>query len=249
MGAKALITTELAALVKEGAALITATPNDIGKAFVPFTTRYQAWYTKALRLLDVFARDRLAEFRGYYEVDPKRERLSAGNYAIHDFVSGITPTRDALTKKPNWSVRNILQFRIGAQHTILQSLKSRIDGVLASLEATLAAEVEDASLATAERLLKVSVRAAGALAGVILEDHLQRVAVGRSVNIGRKNPTVADLNEALKQSDVYDVATWRKVQYLADIRNVCVHKKDVEPTSEQAQELLTGTNWVVKNVG
>jgi len=39
-----------------------------------------------------------------------------------------------------------------------------------------------------------------------------------------------------------------KISYLGDIRNICAHKKDVEPTKEQVEELINGVNWVTKNV-
>jgi hypothetical protein len=41
---------------------------------------------------------------------------------------------------------------------------------------------------------------------------------------------------------------WRKVQYLGDIRNLCSHQKDTEPTEEQVKELIDGVNAVIKNI-
>ena len=90
--------------------------------------------------------------------------------------------------------------------------------------------------------------AAGALAGVILEGHLQRVAANHKLTIPKRDPTIADLNDPLKQGGVYDTPTWRKIQFLGDIRNLCSHQKSSEPTKEQVLELIAGVNSVVDTV-
>ena len=77
---------------------------------------------------------------------------------------------------------------------------------------------------------------------------MQRVANNRGIRISKRNPTVSDLNDPLKQADVYDTASWRKIQYLADLRNLCAHKKDREPTAHEASELISGVNWVIKTI-
>jgi hypothetical protein len=99
----------------------------------------------------------------------------------------------------------------------------------------------------AENLIKISCRAAGALAGVLLEGHLQRLADAHRI-ITKKNPTIGDLNDPLKKNGVYDDIAWKKIQFLGGIRNRCSHKKDAEPTAEQVSELIQGVAWAVKNL-
>jgi len=99
-----------------------------------------------------------------------------------------------------------------------------------------------------KQLLKISARAAGSLAGVVIENHLQKVTKKHGITIRKKNPTISDLNDPLKNAGVLDTPKWRKVAYFADIRNMCSHKKDVEPTKEQVIELIDGANWLIKNV-
>jgi hypothetical protein len=86
------------------------------------------------------------------------------------------------------------------------------------------------------------------LAGVVLEGYLQKVANAHQVKIAKKSPTISDLNDPLKNTGIYDTATWRKISYLADLRNLCSHKKSADPSAEQAIELIEGVNWVIKNV-
>jgi hypothetical protein len=127
-------------------------------------------------------------------------------------------------------------------------VQDRIDSVLNDIEGELYAELQDNELAVARQLTKVNVRAAGALAGVVIEGHLQKVAATRGVKITKKNPTIADLNDPLKAAGVIDLPTWRKIGYLADLRNLCSHKKDTDPTKEQVAELIQGAEWLSKNV-
>lgn len=147
-----------------------------------------------------------------------------------------------------FDVHNLVQILLVNQFQILASLNARIDSVFADVVGHAFAELEDSELSAASILCKVSPRAAGALAGVVLERHLQRVAENHQIKLSKKNPPIADLNEPLKAKELYDTATWRKVQLLADIRNLCVHQKASEPTDAQVNELIMGVSSVVKSV-
>ena len=68
-------------------------------------------------------------------------------------------------------------IRMHTQINILQSMASRIDTVLADVEGYLFADLQDAELKAAQKILPVNLRASGTLAGVVLERHLQRVAI------------------------------------------------------------------------
>jgi hypothetical protein len=52
----------------------------------------------------------------------------------------------------------------------------------------------------------------------------------------------------LMQPAIIDTPTWRKISFLADLRNICSHKKGTEPTKEQVEELIQGAEWLMKNV-
>ncbi len=119
---------------------------------------------------------------------------------------------------------------------------------MSNIEGELYAELQDNEIAVARQLLKVSPRAAGALVGVLIEGHLQKMADSRGIKIAKKNPTIADLNDPLKAASVTDTASWRKISFLADLRNLCSHKKDVDPTKDQVEELISGAEWLTKNV-
>lgn len=214
------------------------------KGFV-FSFDYQDWYSKALPIMKALATDRHEEFKRYYEPDPKRKLLGYGTYVIQDYIKGVAP---GAYRVGDFDVKGEAGQCLLNQVALLRSVQERVDSVLSNLEEALFADLKDAELATASVLLKTSPRAAGALAGVVLEAHLQRVADANQVKIMKKNPTVNDLNEPLKQAGVYDMATWRKISFLADIRNACCHKKGDDPKAQQVRELLEGVNWALKNI-
>lgn len=237
------VKAELDTLDKEGREILKDLLATEGKG--SFRVDYQSWYTRALRAVHSLAPDRYEEFRKYYEPDPKRKDLGYGSYVIQDYMKNVAPSgvyyRDFDTKKQ--AAQGMMN-----QLAILGSLTTRIESVLTNIEAHLQADLQDAELATARSLIKISPRAAGALAGVILETYLQRVAEAHGVKVSKKNPTISDLNDPLKQAEVYDTSVWRKISYLADLRNLCSHKKSTDPSPEQALELVEGVDWVSRNV-
>ncbi|MFZ1007054.1 MAG: hypothetical protein WAN65_09465 [Candidatus Sulfotelmatobacter sp.] len=237
-----LVHQEIDALYREGANLAMAFQKKKDKQF---RYDYQSWYTKALRVVASLAPDRLAEFRGYYEIDPKRKLLSYGTYVIQDYIKNVAPSG---YQYQNFDSRGQALICFFNQITIFKSILARVDSTLGDIEGELYAELQDSEVIVARQLAKVSLRAAGALVGVLIEGHLQKVAVAHGVRIAKKNPTIADLNEPLKSASVVDTPTWRKISYLADLRNLCSHKKDVDPTKEQVEELIEGSEWLTKNV-
>jgi len=245
MSARDEIKAELDKLVQEQDSLLNLTTKN--EDILAFGTQYQNWYTRALRIVKALAPDRLAEFIAYYEIYPKRKSFSSGTYAIQDYIMGKGARVD-WQDKPLWDTHNAVAIRFLNQVQILTALNTRIDSVLADVTGVLFAELQDHELDSAQQLLKVSVRAAGALAGVVLERHLQQVAQNHGVTIRKKAPTISDLNDPLKQAGIYDTPTWRKIQLLGDLRNLCSHQKGSDPTKVQVDELITGVNGIVKTV-
>ena len=91
-------------------------------------------------------------------------------------------------------------------------------------------------------------RAAGAICGVVIEKHLGEVCVQREIKANKKNPAINDYNQLLKDNDVIDIPTWRFIQRLGDLRNLCDHNKNEEPTKENINDLIDGTDKIIKTV-
>ncbi|TGN00018.1 hypothetical protein [Leptospira dzoumogneensis] len=208
-----------------------------------FIFAYQTWYSSALKVVELLAPDRYDEFRSYYEIDPNRKTFGYGTYVIQDFIKNIVPAKIA-----NFDFILRTKNNFNNQHAILLSIKKRANSIIDNINLALLSELQDEELENARKILLVSPRAAGALAGVIIEYHLQKVTEKNNIEIKKKNPTISDLNDPLKNQGIYDTASWRKISYLADIRNLCSHKKEIEPTKEQVGELIDGANWLIKNI-
>lgn len=241
------IKNELQGLLDEHNNLIELVEDK--KNYIKFGTTYQIWYSRAYKVVEALGDERLEEFISYYKVDSKRKTISTSNYVIQDYINGrLTIQTSNYPFGAEVDGNNIVRRRVINQLQILKSLESRIDSVLQDVTGYLLADIQDSELEVADQLRQISLRAAGALAGVILEGHLQRVTQNHNISIRKKFPTIADLNDPLKNKGVYDNPTWRRIQYLADIRNLCSHKKDQEPTNDEVVELISGVNWVIKSV-
>jgi len=126
-------------------------------------------------------------------------------------------------------------------------VKARFESSLFDIRQLVQADLFDSELDAAKELAKHKfTRAAGALAGVVLERHLAQVCQNHGIKIVKKEPGIADLNNALKEANVIDLPQWRFVQHLADIRNLCDHNKKSEPTVEQVDDLVAGVTKVTK---
>lgn len=210
-----------------------------------FFINYQHWYSESISLIRVIFPDRLDEFKKLYEKQSKRKDISLDNYVIEDALNGISLTRYGTTIcQPS---NALLKFQ--RQLAILYSLKKVFISSLFSLKTLLQADLFDNDIEAAETLNKNGYyRAAGAMCGVVIEQHLKDVCNNHNLKIIKANPGINDLNELLKSNNVYQISIFRKIQYLADIRNKCDHKKQEEPAKEEIKELINGTSWLIKNI-
>jgi len=212
-----------------------------------FTAQYQAWYSEAIAVVKRVLPDRLADFVRHYEKPKTRKEITWDNYHLEDYLQGLTVTR-GWEKTPVVDGRAALP-RFKQQQAILASAKARFESSLFEIRQLVQADLFDSEIDAARELYKKNFgRAAGAIAGVVLEKHLAQVCDNHSIKITKKHPTISDLNDLLKKSDVIDVAQWRYNQHLGDLRNLCDHNKDVEPTTEQVVDLVEGTAKITKTL-
>ena len=212
-----------------------------------FNTEYQRWYSEAIALLRQVLPDRLPDFIRHYEKPKPRKDISYENYRIEDYLQGLNITRGYEKQKvvgPDAAIPHLRQ-----QTAIVSAAEARFDSSLFEIRQLVQADLFDSELEAAEGLLKYKfVRAAGALAGVVLEGHLAQVCEDRKLTITKKNPGISDLNEVLKSGSAIDVPEWRFIQHLADIRNLCDHSKKLDPTIEQVTDLIAGVKKIIKTV-
>jgi len=209
-----------------------------------FNSNYEIWYSEALQYVKKFIPDRTNDFISLYK-NEKRKEITYSTYTISDAIIGIHITRGGETRAdPQSALPKLIQ-----QNSILKSAIKLVDSVIYSMSFSIRADLFDSELDAASELLKSGfLRAVGAMCGVILEKHLAQVCIHHEISLKKKSPTINDYNEVLKDSSIIDLPTWRYLQMLGDLRNICCHDKNIEPTKEQANDLLNGTIKITKTV-
>jgi hypothetical protein len=223
--------------------------DELRKKIPSFSGSYQAWYSEAKVLVKQVLPDRFSDFVAHYERPPSRKTLTNETYRILDYLQGlsVTQTQGLETKTIVGPDAAVPQFR--QQFAILKSVERRFESSLFDIRQLVQADLFDSDADAAEELAKNNFgRAAGAVAGVVLERHLAQVCQNHTIKITKKTPVTSDFNNALKDADVIDVPQWRFNQHLADIRNLCVHSKTPEPSREHVEELIRGVRKVMKTI-
>ena len=239
------IRQELGSLIDVGHDLLRSLEE---KRHMDFKMGYQDWYTRSLSVVRNLIPERLADFERLYHSE-KRKALTDSTYLIEDYLLGLSVSYKPFVEPPP-DLASITWIKFVTQFLILKSASSRLDYILADIRGVLQADLFDSEIDAARELHKKGyIRAAGTVAGVVLERHLARVCENHKVTIRKKKPTLSDLNNSLKEADVIDVAEWRFVQHLADIRNLCGHAKNREPTADEVGELIDGVDKAVKTIG
>jgi hypothetical protein len=186
-----------------------------------FKLDYQDWYSSCCALLERnYNKERTSEFKSKYENNIKTI-LSANyitQYAEYEFIDSFKH-----------------------QASILNALPPYLEQKLSIMELTVASTLMDDELLEAEYLLKKGfIRAAGALAGVVLERHLKMLCDKNEPKLKYpKNATISKLSDILKDNNLLDIPEWRKIEFLGDIRNKCDHDKKVEPKKEEVAKLIS----------
>jgi hypothetical protein len=207
---------------------------------------YQSWYSEAKSLIRQLLPERFDDFVRHYERPKSRKELTYETYVIEDGLRGLT-ARNGFSEKivgPDATIQHFEQ-----QLNILRSLEQRFQSSLFDIKQLVQAELFDSELeAAAELHRKGFRRAAGAVAGVVLERHLAQVCENHGIKATKRDPGISDLNDLLKAQGVIETPQWRSIQFLADLRNLCDHDKKKEPTSDEVSDLLAGVGKVTKTL-
>ncbi len=217
------------------------------KKLPSFTNDYQTWYSEGLILLKQLLPDRVSDFTKLYE-KPKtnRKEISFENYVIEDALQGLHVIRGEINKiaSPDDAIPKFSQ-----QLNIIKSINRRFESSLFDIKQLVQADIFDSELDISKELNKKGfVRGAGAVAGVVLESHLLQVSNNHNLKIKKKHPGINDIAQLLKDSGIIDTPEWRKIQHLADLRNLCDHKKKIEPKKDDIDELISGVGKIIKTL-
>ncbi len=209
-----------------------------------FREEYEIWYSEALYLVKVVLPDRLDDFKNYYE--------NKKNDALKKAITYTPPRSEGMMVEFDYKPAKQIDFAKSLfvnQLNIIKSCQKRFESSLFDIKQLMQADLFDSELETAKELNKKGFnRGAGAIAGVVLEKHLSEVCDNHNVKILKKNPTINDYNQPIKDADIIEVKDWRFIQRLADLRNLCDHDKKIEPKQEDIEELIAGVEKVSKTI-
>jgi hypothetical protein len=241
--------TELSDLVAKGNSMLDDLQKNKNNASV-FHAGYQPWYTQATEVVRQILPMRLVEFEELYMGKNRaRKEINATTFTLQDWMLGVRSGHNTYTGRDFFDSLAIAAMRFQNQLSILSSAKSRFNSSLFDIKQMIQADLFDSELDAADSLNNHGFqRGAGAISGVVLEGHLIQVCNNHQLKITKKNPTINDLAQLLKDSDVIEMPDWRKIQHLADIRNLCDHKKTTDPTMEQITELIEGCKKLTKTL-
>lgn len=216
--------------------------SDINK-LPDFKVEYQTWYSEALAVIEQLIPSRKNDFIKWYTTAQNRKNINYENYTIEDCLISLKIGTGRYVN-PKSAVPKFIQ-----QVAILKSAQQRFSSSLFDIKQLLQADLFDSELNAAKELNKKGfIRGAGAVAGVVLEGHLLQVCENHTIKVTKRNPTINDLNQLLKDKEIIDTPMWRNIQRLADLRNFCDHKKKQEPTEEKVNELIEGVEKIIKTL-
>lgn len=205
---------------------------------INFGKKYQKWYTNSLIILDTLMPERKQEFVDLYSPNPKRKELNRLNYTISDAIGGYSNSY----VNPTHSIHQIQR-----QIDIIKGLKDIIDLKIYDIKLLIENDVFEEELDTARYLFSKGFnRSAGAICGVLLEKHLKGMLNSKNIILTKKTPSINDLNVELYKNNLIDTSQNKFLLYLGDLRNKCDHDKTCEPSKTEIQDLIDGTNKVLK---
>jgi hypothetical protein len=199
-----------------------------------FGLNYQRWYSSARTILAKNQPSRLEEFD---------EAYSSTKKGSNDGIKQLQESK-YVTKEEQFRLMDL----INSQFEILHAVPDHLEFSMYDIELTAYSILMDDEIEAARHLMsKGFLRAAGALVGVVLERHLKNLLRKHSPPIKYNDKAaLAKLNDLCKES-IYDAVTWRKVQHLTDLRNLCDHDKAREPSKDEVAEFMNGVSSIIKS--
>jgi hypothetical protein len=208
-------------------------------------TAYLRWDTQSLKIAQTLAPDKYDRFVEFFESNPNRKLLDD---CVQEYVRTMGAGNGGYSEELPFDPREQARMRFFNHLKVLDELSFRIESVLADIESHLFVELQEKELEAAKVLKPINLRAAGTLAGVVLERHLRKLALKHAVTIPKPETTLRDLNDPLKLGKVYDFGTWRKIQQLGDLYHRCSHQRSQDPTPDEVEDLIFGVQSVIKSV-
>ncbi|NLV26338.1 MAG: DUF4145 domain-containing protein [Methanomicrobiales archaeon] len=195
---------------------------------------YQRYFSSAVHYITDFLPEREEEFQRCYEA--KDYFHSPG---IMDFLQF---KRGESSNNKNEIIDNFIS-RFEIQRSILLSIPFIAKIKEKKLREIISVDFIEREIDQSEYLFNINCyRAAGALAGVALEQHL-KVLCEKYELVCKKKDTIEPLVQKLYENKKIDLSIMKRIQHLASLRDKCAHPSDVE--KGEIKELIEGVKRIV----
>ncbi len=210
---------------------------------------YHSWYAKAYKVVRIFAPERLEEFERFYTGDKtikKIEDLNAITAGITHYLQGWIITED----DGEVNFRNTFASGLREQFNIINAIVKNFDNDLFNLESDIHYGIYESEMDIARELKEQGfLRAAGSIAGVVLEVHLKQVVINRGLPLDDdKKYTMSSYNNMLKTNGVYNKITSSLIKTCNDIRNKCVHPDKDDPTDGEISTIISTAERIIGEI-
>jgi len=190
---------------------------------------YQRFYSMGLVLVKEFLPEKEDEFVSCYEVK------KIGHNGIIDYLQ---LRKSQYSNDKNKIIKNFTDL-LDIQKSILMAIPDIASIKEIKLREIIVSDFVDCEIEEAEVLLKNNhFRAAGAIAGVALEQHLRMLCIKYQIDYHKKD-TLGPLITKLYDAKRIDITQMKLLQYLSDIRNKCDHPGEIK--KEEVKELIERT--------
>lgn len=234
--------SDILKLTKSGEAIYKKMKDN--KNLAQLRQDYEMWYSESVAVIKIILPDRISDFSKMYYDDKIKVGLKT-YFQYNPPINEGMVAWDYIAPKEIDIAKSIFDSQIG----ILKSCSKRFESSLFDIKQLLQSDIFVSELEAARELNKKGfTRGAGAVAGVVLEGHLKQVCTNHKIAVKKTNATINDFNQSLKDSEVIETPTWRFIQHLGDLRNLCDHKKQNEPTREEIEELIQGVDKISKTL-
>jgi hypothetical protein len=214
-----------------------------------FREKYLSWYfqsSNAIKFLSPTTYNNFIEV--YQEKRSESKKITTSNYRLENYLKNeqLTNINNTDFEEEFERVR-IAKNLFKLQQLIIKAIIDNFDSISFNYENNLFLSFQEANIFVAQELLDNDfIRAAGAICGVIIEKQLKQRLL--PFNEKAYSLTLNTLNQQCKNTELYTETTRKRIMLYSDIRNLCDHKNNIEPTKQLVQDLIDGTKWVLTNI-
>ncbi len=232
-------------LKKTGLNELEQVAKDALKKIIHPTRTYHSWYDKSYEMVRILFPRKLEEFEEFYTGTHNRDTSKA----LTHMTAGITHYLQGHSIILNDKLEGFFyNFNIGLnqQRDILIAIRDNFDNPLFNIEKDARHDVYKSEIDIAKDIQEQGhLKIAGAVAGVIIEAHLKTVVAKRNITLKSKR-SLSTYNDALKKEGAYPDSRWRQIQTCGDIRNNCIHSKDIDP--DEIDTIILSAEQIIKKV-